>query len=80
MRYSRQEVLNEIQMQLGNVTQRVTIDECPNELRHACMQTGVTKLPMRTFNVPLEGGGNIQYPFYYCQYCGKLYAYRHLYD
>ena len=80
MRYSRQEVLCEMERQLGFVTQRVTIDETPNTLRHACFNTGVTKLPMRTFSVPLEGGGNIPYPFYYCPACGKLYVYRHLYD
>lgn len=80
MRYSRQEVVNELEAQLKYVTQRVIIDDFPNELRHACFYTGVTKLPVQSFSVPTEDNRVIPYPFYYCPKCGKLYVYRHLYD
>lgn len=84
MRFTRTQVVQEIQIQLANsgcsVTQTVNIEETPQQLRHACFQTGVSFLPMQTFGVPIEDMGVIPFNYYYCNKCGKLYAYKHLYD
>lgn len=80
MRISRQQVVTNIEYALGGVSQRVTIDETPDYLRHACFYTGVTTLPRQIFNVQTEEYGVIPYPYYFCPVCRKIYVYRHLYD
>lgn len=49
------------------------IEEIPQELRHSCLQTGVTKLPLQYYNI-IEAG--IQIPYYFCNYCGTLYIFK----
>lgn len=49
------------------------IEEAPQDIRHACVTVGVTKLPIQYFSIP-EVGLNI--PFYFCNKCGTLYIYR----
>lgn len=84
MRYSRQEVVNTIRYNLENsgirIVQVVTIEEAPDQLRHACFETGITFLQKMIMQVPDEQMGMIMFPFYYCPHCGKLYVYRFLYD
>lgn len=87
MRYTRQDVVNQIQINLQQqrcmVSQVVTVDrdEMNNQWRHACMQNGISFLPMQHVNVPVEDECRvIQFPFYYCNACGKLFVSRTLYD
>lgn len=87
MRYTRQDVVNQIQINLQQqrcmVSQVVTVDrdEMGNQWRHACMQNGISFLPMQHVNVPVEDECRvIQFPFYYCNACGKLFVSRTLYD
>jgi len=81
---TRQQVVSEIQnglqMRRMPVTRVVTIDEVLPSIKHACVNTGVTCLQQNTFNVPLDGGGMIPFPYYYCNQCGTLYVYSRLYD
>lgn len=87
MRYTRQDVINQIQINLQQrgcmVSQVVSVDrdKMNDTWRHACMQAGITYLPMQYINVPYEEAGMvIQFPFYYCNACGKLFVSRTLYD
>lgn len=84
MYISRQEVINNIQMYISQsgcfVSKVETIEEAPNYLRHACAEAGITFLPKQVVFVPQEYGDCIQFPYYYCSLCGKLFVYRFLYD
>lgn len=87
MRYTRQDVINQIQINLQQsgcmVSQVVSVDrdEMNDLWRHACFQGGITQLPMQYINVPDEAYNMvIKFPFYYCRYCGKLFVSRTLYD
>lgn len=87
MRYTRQDVINQIQINLQQmgcmVSQVVSVDrdEMNNQWRHACIQGGITFLPIKYIAVPDEMSGmTIQFPFYYCSLCGKLFVSRTLYD
>lgn len=84
MRYSRQEVIATIQSNLMAsgcmVTKTETIEEAPQCLRHACAEAGISFLPQQVILVPQEYGNPIQFPYYYCNNCGKLFVYRFLYD
>lgn len=56
------------------------LEETPQQLRHSCMPTGITFLPIQYYPVQTEDAGLIQYPYYLCTQCGKLYTYKYLYD
>lgn len=89
MKYSRAQVVQELQMRLG-AAQTVNIEELPQQLRHACAPAGVTFLPQQAFPVPVFERdymtkldmqvGEIPFYYYYCPYCAKLFASKSLYD
>lgn len=85
MRYTRTEVVNTIVQNLINggmpVSETKNIEDTPQRLRHACAYspTLVSFLDRNSMAVPDEMIPNLELPFYYCPYCGKLYVYRHLY-
>lgn len=83
-RYSKSEVIQAIQMhcyqQTGvSVSNVVRLEETPSTLRHSCMETGIAHLPTYNWQVPTEYG-SVNVPFYFCDKCGKLYVYSHIYD
>lgn len=77
---TRAMVVQNLTMQIGNVTQTVGIDEYPDSLRHSCYQTGVIFLPR--YEIPVDTGEGYTIPFYYyyCGCCGKLFVQKHLYE
>lgn len=48
------------------------IEECPQMLRHACMNGGIQFLDRRVYNFQTEMG-LIQINYYFCMNCGKLF-------
>lgn len=84
MKFTRTQVVQEIQIQIQNrgnpVTQVVNIEDIPQQLRHACMPLGVSFLSVQIFQVPTEDMGVVPFNYFYCDKCGKLYVSKHLYD
>lgn len=83
-KFSKAEVIQAIQVycyqQTGvSVSNVVRLEETPSQLRHSCLTTGVTQLNQYNWTVPTEYG-SVQVPFYFCEKCGKLYVYNHIYD
>lgn len=83
-RYTRAEVCQCIQMSCYQTTgvpisNIVKLEDTPLQLRHSCFYTGVTFLPQLLWQVPSEMGV-INVPYYFCEKCGKLYMYNHIYD
>lgn len=56
------------------VSKMVKIDECPSQLRHACVNGGITFLPQYYLTIPSAQGNLVVY-FYFCTLCGKLFVY-----
>lgn len=85
MRYTRTQVVEAIANYCANysgkmISQIVNIEETPDNIRHSCIDTGITFLPKMEWSVPCEDIPNLTLPFYFCSCCGKLFVYRHLYD
>lgn len=86
MRVTRPQVVEAIKnncfMSTNVVPQtQVNIDEVPTTgLRHSCLLSGVTILPMYQFPVCDEQMGETALPFFFCPLCGKLYVYRSLWE
>lgn len=83
-RFTRAEVYQAIQLhcyqQTGvPVTNTVKLEDTPTQLRHSCFSTGITFLQQYTWQV-LSDLGVINVPYYFCEKCGKLYVYNHIYD
>ena len=83
-RYTKAEIYQAIQeycySQTGvMVTSMVKIDDTVDSLRHSCFYTGVVNLQKNNWQVPSEFGF-INVPFYFCDKCGKLFVYNHIYD
>lgn len=83
MRVSRQDVIRQIIFNLQQsgytVTETVNVEDITETWRHACVYAGISFLPVRYIPVQTEGG-IIQFPYYFCEACGKLYVSRFLYD
>lgn len=65
---------NYVMQQTGCYIQKEKkIEEAPQDIRHACVTVGVTKLPIQYYCIPEVG---LQIPYYFCTFCGTLYIYK----
>lgn len=83
-RFTKAEIYQAIQMSCYQntgmmVSEMVKLEDCPSTLRHSCFNTGVAFLPQYIWQVPTEYGYT-EVPYYFCPQCGKLYAYKHIYE
>ena len=75
---SRSELYNLLRQYLYangcQISKEVRVDEKPQVLRHACLQTGVVFLPIQIFQPFGIHGAQVCY--YLCKNCGKLFIVR----
>ena len=79
IKYSRMQIINGMRdfvlARTGVcVSKEQKIEDCPDLLRHACVEVGdISQLQRNSFDIPEMG---LSIPIYFCTACGKLYYYK----
>ena len=79
IKYSRMQIINGMRdfvlARTGVcVSKEQKIEDCPDLLRHACVEVGdISQLQRNNFDIPEMG---LSIPIYFCTACGKLYYYK----